>query len=133
MDINSRRLAERDYLRIHLPLLKMQRVPGRAVRYRMGFRLSMLNDSQTSVRLVGRKWHITDEDGTVRMIEAEGVFNEHPVLPPKAVFSYSGMQEFTGLPKKVELRFFGTDQQNRTFITPPLTFPAPGARPRSHR
>ncbi len=97
---------------------------GRTPSYRVMFRLRLHNMGQESVRLIGRKWQLRDAAGHTRIIEAAEVFNQQPVLRPGDVFSYSGSQEFSPAPPvAMELRFFGTDQSNRPFITPALIFP----------
>ncbi len=97
---------------------------GRRPSYRVMFRLRMQNIGEESVRLIGRKWVLRDAAGETRIIEAAEVFNQQPVLRPGDVFSYSGCQDFSPAPPTaMELRFFGTDQSNSPFITPPLVFP----------
>ncbi len=117
-------LPERDCLDMGICLSAMQVKRGRPPVYRVIFRLRMLNASEESLRLIGRKWMLRDAAGETRIIEAAEVFNQQPVLRPGDVFSYSGCQEFSpSPPRAMELRFFGTDQSNRPFITPPLVFP----------
>ncbi len=117
-------LPQRDYLRMGISLSALQAGHGAAPLYRVLFRLRMMNTSQESVRLVGRKWLLHDTAGETRIIEAAEVFNQQPVLRPGEVFSYSGCQKFSPAPPSgMELRIFGTDQSNRPFITPPLVFP----------
>ncbi len=117
-------LPERDHLDMGISFSALRVSRGRVPTYRVMFRLRMMNAGNESVRLVGRKWMLRDAAGNTRIIEAAEVFNQQPVLRPGDVFSYSGYQEFSpAAPKAMELRFFGTDQSNRPFITPPLVFP----------
>ncbi len=103
--------------------LRTRRRP-RPVTYCMTFRLRMRNVSSESVRLVGRKWILRNRAGETHVIEGAKVFNQEPVLRPGDVFSYSGSQEFReSPPAAMEVRYFGTDQRNEPFITPPLVFP----------
>ncbi len=123
-DADARSLPERDCLDmgICLSAVNVQRRPRPT--YRVMFRLRLLNMGQESVRLVGRKWLLRDAAGDTRIIEAAQVFNQQPVLKPGDVFSYSGCQDFSpAAPTAMEVRFFGTDQSNRPFMTPPLVFP----------
>lgn len=92
-------------------------------RYHIIFRICMHNASDISVRLKGRKWLLQDTSGQSRIIEAEHVFNQYPVLAPGAVYSYSGCQSFSMPPAKMEVRFFGEDQRGMPFISPALIFP----------
>ena len=91
--------------------------------YRVVFRLHMRNAGHSSVRLLGRKWTLRDRSGATRIIEAERVFNQCPVLAPGAVFGFGGNRMFDTVPAGMEVRFFGTDARNAPFITPPLVFP----------
>ncbi len=117
-------LPERDLLCLNIPFYGTQVALAPANACRLIFRVNMHNDSGESLRLIGRRWRLKDDDGNTYQLEAEGVFNQQPVLRPGEVFSYCGSQIFTPRPpKSIELRFFGTDHSNRPFITPPLKFP----------
>ncbi len=117
-------LPERDYLDMGICFSAMRVSRGRVPSYKVMFRLCFMNVGEESVRLVGRKWLLRDAAGNTRIVEAAEVFNQQPVLRPGDVFSYSGCQDFSpAAPRAMELRFFGTDQSNRPFMTPPLVFP----------
>ncbi len=119
-----RSLPERDCLDMGICLSALRVAQGRVPSYRLMFRLRLHNSSRESVRLIGRKWWLRDAAGQTRIIEAAEVFNQQPVLQPGDVFSYSGSHEFSpAAPVGMEVRFFGTDQANRPFITPALIFP----------
>ncbi len=120
----ARNLPERDCLDMGICLSGMSVRRRPKPHYRVMFRLRLHNVGNESVRLVGRKWLLRDAAGDTRIIEAAQVFNQQPVLRPGDVFAYSGCQDFSpAAPVAMELRFFGTDQSNRPFITPPLVFP----------
>lgn len=123
MNTESRSLPVRDVLDMGVTMTALQyaRVPRPA--YRMIFRLRMRHAGSGSVRLLGRKWTLRDRSGATRIIEAEQVFNQQPVLTPGSVFSFSGSHLFEDAPVGMELRFFGTDFRNEPFITPALVFP----------
>ncbi len=117
-------LPERDCLDMGICLSAMRVNRGRVPSYKVMFRLRLMNAGEESVRLIGRKWLLRDAAGNTRIVEAAEVFNQQPVLRPGDVFSYSGCQDFSpAAPRAMELRFFGTDQSNRPFMTPPLVFP----------
>lgn len=115
-------LPERDYLQMRLAIAALQLNRGAAPSYRVIFRIALLNDSRVSVRLHGRKWTLRDRSGATRIIEAERVFNQYPVLMPGCAFSFSGFHDFSQPPSSVTLRLFGSDQAHSPFITPPLVF-----------
>lgn len=51
--------------------------------------ISIINDSQETVSILGRKWVLHDEDGEVIVVEGEGVVGETPELVPGKRFSYN--------------------------------------------
>ncbi len=119
-----RSLPEQDYLDMGISLSAIRVHRGRKPAYKVMFRVRLMNVGDESIRLIGRKWMLRDAAGETRIVEAAGVFNQQPVLRPGDVFSYSGCQEFSPAPPTaMELRFFGTNQGNRPFMTPPLIFP----------
>ena len=118
MSTECRSLPVRDYLDMGVTMSAVQYTRAPRPAYRVLFRLRMQNAGSGSVRLLGRKWTLRDRSGNTRIIEAEHVFNQQPVLTPGSVFSYSGSHTFDTTPAGMEVRFFGTDQRNEAFITP---------------
>ena len=108
-------------MRVALAGLQLERLPR--PRYKMFYRINLLNTGRTSVRLLGRKWQLKDAAGNTRIIEAAQVFNNEPILTPGAVFSFSGYQYFDMPPVRMELRLFGQTHNGAPFITPPLGIP----------
>lgn len=118
MSTECRSLPVRDYLDMGVTMSAVQGVRRPRPAYRVLFRLSLMNAGRGSVRLLGRKWTLRDRSGATRIIEAEQVFNQQPVLTPGAVYSCSGSHLFDTVPTGMEVRFFGTDQKNEAFMTP---------------
>ena len=58
-------------------------------RYVWGYRIVILNDSDETVQLRDRYWHITDALGQIDEITGEGVVGEQPVIDPGESFEYS--------------------------------------------
>jgi ApaG protein len=58
-------------------------------RYVWGYRIVILNESDETVQLRDRYWHITDAVGQVDEVNGEGVVGEQPVLDPGESFEYS--------------------------------------------
>lgn len=123
MSTESRSLPVRDYLDMGFTVTALQGVRYPRPAYRLLFRLRLTNAGRGSIRLLGRKWTLRDQEGSTRIIEAEQIFNQQPVLTPGTVFSYSGCHRFDTAPAGAEVRFFGTDSANEPFITPALVFP----------
>lgn len=123
MNTNPRTLPVRDWLEVGISVsgIHIERKPQ--PEYRLVFRLHLHNGGERSIRLLGRKWMLREQNGSTRIVEASQVFNQQPVLTPGAVFSYGGCQTFSTPPAEAEICFFGTDSRNRPFITPPYSFP----------
>ena len=123
MNTNPRRLPIRDCLDMRLSAsdIRISRKPQ--PEYKLIFRLHLHNRENRSVRLIGRKWVLQEQNGSTRIVEAANIFNQQPILTPNAVFSYGGVQKFNTPPTAIQLFLFGTDSGNRPFITPPFSFP----------
>ncbi|WP_111839911.1 Co2+/Mg2+ efflux protein ApaG [Agrobacterium sp. lyk4-40-TYG-31] len=58
-------------------------------RYVWGYTVVISNNSDISVTLVSRYWHITDENGQVDEVSGPGVIGEQPHLKPGDTYEYS--------------------------------------------
>jgi ApaG protein len=58
-------------------------------RYVWGYRIVISNHSDMTVKLVGRYWNITDENGQIDEVTGPGVVGEQPVLGPGDTFEYN--------------------------------------------
>lgn len=56
--------------------------------YVFAYRILIENNSNVTVCLRRRHWHITDGDGTKREVEGEGVVGEQPILEPGSKYKY---------------------------------------------
>lgn len=113
-------LPEKDLLCMRVGFVGVQMKRHPKPYYKLAYRINLLNDSELSVRILGRKWLIIQHNGTRSIIEAGQVFNAEPILAPGAVFTLFGSLHFPRLPRRLELRLFGKDQTGQPFITPPL-------------
>ena len=68
--------------------------------------LSILNGSDETVVLRGRKWVVREDSGEVTVVEGEGVVGQKPVLQPGEDFSYNSYH-VTAVDGTVEGAFFG--------------------------
>ncbi len=50
--------------------------------YSFAYRITIQNNSDYTVRLLSRKWILTDALGKVRTVEGEGVVGKQPVIAP---------------------------------------------------
>ncbi len=53
------------------------------------YHISIHNDSDVTVTIRGRKWVVTEEDGTCVVVEGDGVVGKFPRLEPGERFCYS--------------------------------------------
>lgn len=76
------------------------------------YHLTIRNDSQRTVRLVGRKWIVEHADGRRQVLEGDGIVGETPVLAPGVTFSY---QSFHLVPGEAVAHgaFHGVDAEGR--------------------
>ncbi|MGN6551618.1 MAG: Co2+/Mg2+ efflux protein ApaG [Pararhizobium sp.] len=58
-------------------------------RFVWGYKVAIVNNSDLTVRLISRYWHITDENGLVDEVRGPGVVGEQPVLEPGDSYQYS--------------------------------------------
>lgn len=58
--------------------------------------VAIKNDSAEEVTIHGRKWVVTEEDGSVAVLEGDGVVGQRPVLPPGDRFSYNSYHVVAG-------------------------------------
>lgn len=124
-------LPERKLLDIQICMLALRSAVTRGPdkkrpQYRIMFRLMIRNSSPHSLRILGRKWILKDQCGITRIIAAENVFNQHPLLIPNSIYNYAGCQDFNeGPPAQIELRLFGEDHHKQAFISQAVPFPLP--------
>jgi ApaG protein len=68
--------------------------------YVFAYKITIENNSEFTVKLLRRHWHIYDSNGVVREVEGEGVVGQQPVLEPNESHQYvSGCNLKTGIGK----------------------------------
>jgi ApaG protein len=93
--------------------------------------LTVSNLSDATVRLLGRKWIIRSPDGSVEVIEGDGIVGQTPRIPPGESFSYNSYH-LTGHPVTAEGAFHGaTEDGRRIFVRIPAFAMTPPADPLS--
>ncbi|QHL86173.1 Co2+/Mg2+ efflux protein ApaG [Nibribacter ruber] len=64
------------------------------------YRITIENNSEFTVKLLRRHWHIFDSNNEIREVEGEGVVGQQPVLEPGESHQYvSGCNLKTGIGK----------------------------------
>lgn len=65
---------------------------GSTTEYMFAYKITITNVSHpTTIKLVARRWEITDGKGRVRTVEGSGVIGEQPELRPGASFTYQSV------------------------------------------
>lgn len=82
--------------------------------------LTIRNESDRTVTLLGRKWVIEHADGTHLVVEGDRIVGETPTLSPGEQFSYNSYHVGAGN-AKAHGSFHGLDEEgNRIFVRIPL-------------
>jgi ApaG protein len=74
--------------------------------------ITITNLCDRSVRIIGRKWLILNEDGTQIVIEGDKLVGETPVIAPGEEFSYNSYH-VTSMNAKVRGSYHGIDQMDQ--------------------
>lgn len=81
--------------------------------------LTIHNNSDRTITLLGRKWVIENVDGTQLVVEGDKIVGETPTLPPGGHFSYNSYH-VTGCNGRVHGSFHGLDENgDRVFVRIP--------------
>lgn len=63
--------------------------------YAFAYRITIRNNSDYTVKLLRRKWILTDSLGEVRVVEGEGVVGQQPILAPGEEHVYVSGTQFS--------------------------------------
>ena len=90
--------------------------------------ITISNDSDVSVTIVGRKWVVTHDDGEVRVLEGNGVVGKTPTIPPGGKFTYNSQHLIRTQTAVAEGAYLGIDQNGRRVLTriPKFRMAVPG-------
>jgi len=72
-----------------MPVYIDERSNPAASQYFWAYRVVIENNSDKTVQLMTRYWHITDSNGHVEEVNGDGVIGEQPTLNPGQNFSYT--------------------------------------------
>lgn len=91
--------------------------------------ITIRNESDRSVTLLGRKWVVLHADGTRAVIEGDRIVGETPRLQPGEEFSYNSYH-VTGVDACVHGSFHGVDEFGNKIhvILPPFEMEIPPPR-----
>lgn len=74
-------------VRVSVSFLPEQSEPARG-RWFWAYHIRLENDRTTPVRLLTRRWIITDGRGARHIVEGEGVIGEQPLIAPGDAYDY---------------------------------------------
>ncbi|MDX2109965.1 MAG: ApaG domain [Verrucomicrobiota bacterium] len=77
--------------------------------------LTIRNNSDTKVTLLGRKWVIQQVDGETLVIEGDKIVGQTPTLAPGEVFSYNSFH-ITGISSRAQGSFQGIDDMGERIM-----------------
>ena len=85
--------------------------------FMFAYKITIYNSNHFPVKLLSRKWVITESSGIIKVVEGEGVVGIQPVIAPQDSFQYiSGCNFKTGM-GKMEGNYVLENQHNKkTFI-----------------
>lgn len=86
----------------------------------VGYHVSILNTSDSTVRIMGKKWIVKDAKGRTLIYESDQVFSTKPLLYPGQIFAFDGVQDLL-LPAKLQLVFLVRDEQGLLYHTDPVS------------
>lgn len=100
---------------VHMPHLVVPAEKPHAFAYY----LSIHNQSDDTVTILGRKWIVKDEGGSTLVVEGDGVVGQTPRLEPGQSFSYNSYHVIAE-PSVANGSFFGqTEQGTPVFVRVP--------------
>jgi ApaG protein len=79
--------------------------------------ITIHNESQLAVQIVGRKWVVTNPHGEITAVEGEGVVGQSPILEAGQKFSYNSFHLLDSDAATAEGSYLGMDSKGRKVLT----------------
>lgn len=79
--------------------------------------ISIHNKTEGPVKIVGRKWVVTNTRGEVTAVEGDGVVGEHPTIESGDSFSYNSFHLLDTKTAVAEGSYLGVDAEGRKVVT----------------
>ncbi|RAU19661.1 Co2+/Mg2+ efflux protein ApaG [Nitrincola tibetensis] len=86
--MNTRELSNNVDIHVRTAYLEEQSDPD-AHRFVFSYHITIRNNNSVAVKLLSRKWLITDGNENVQEVQGEGVVGEQPVIAPGSSYSYT--------------------------------------------
>lgn len=79
--------------------------------------ITIHNDSEVAVTIMGRKWVVRCEDGEVIALEGDGVVGQTPLIFPGQSFSYNSFHLLSTRTAVAEGSYLGLDSEGARILT----------------
>lgn len=86
--MNTRELSNNVDIQVRTAYLEEQSDPD-SHRFVFSYHITIRNNNSVAVKLLSRKWLITDGNENVQEVQGEGVVGEQPVIAPGSSYSYT--------------------------------------------
>jgi ApaG protein len=92
--------------------------------------ISIHNNADVAVTIRGRKWVVTHDDGSVLVVEGDGVVGETPTIQPGGKFSYNSRHIIGTDSAMAEGAYLGVDDSGRRVMMriPRFRMEVPGVK-----
>lgn len=92
--------------------------------------ISIHNNTDVAVTIRGRKWVVTHDDGSVLVVEGDGVVGETPTIQPGGKFSYNSRHIIGTDSAMAEGAYLGVDDSGRRVMMriPRFRMEVPGVK-----
>lgn len=100
-----------------------------AQRFVFSYQITVTNHNPTPVKLVSRRWLITDGNEQVQEVVGEGVVGEQPLIEPQQSFSYTSGTVLATEVGSMQGHYEMLTEADERFIAPipPFTLAQPNA------
>jgi ApaG protein len=79
--------------------------------------ITIHNESELAVQIVGRKWVVTDSSGEITAVEGDGVVGQSPILEAGQKFSYNSFHLLDSDYAIAQGSYLGMDSKGRKVLT----------------
>ena len=92
------------------------------------YHITIHNDAELPVTIMGRKWVVRADDGEVTVVEGDGVVGQSPRLAPGEHFTYNSFHQLRTKSAVAEGAYLGLDANGRRVFTriPAFRMEVPG-------
>ncbi|MBN3572756.1 Co2+/Mg2+ efflux protein ApaG [Vibrio neptunius] len=103
-------------VQVHTKYISEQSQPD-SKRYVFAYIITIKNLSNQTVKLVSRRWLITDANGKQMTVEGDGVVGQQPFIPGSDEYTYSSGTALETPVGVMQGQYILLDEKGREFIT----------------